>query len=243
MLSMETVEREDGQRIHQWVYQVLRANIIRLRLPPGQEISENEVSDRLGVSRTPVREAFIRLAEDGLLQVTPQKHTTVSRIDLEQAEQARFIRRAVEKAVAREACRRIAPDDARALAADIKAQRACARAGEGERLLERDAEFHRSLYRLIGRESSWRALKKLDYNYDRLRTMVIPHVLDRVVTEHARLLETIAGGDVRRVDELVEIHLTWSAIDTVAREYPPEYFIQDLRDGEWARMMMGRQTG
>ena len=77
-LKVEVFEQEKNQPIHQWVYQVLRSNIIKLHLPPAQRISENEVSEALGVSRTPVREAFIRLAEDGLINVTPQKRSTVS---------------------------------------------------------------------------------------------------------------------------------------------------------------------
>ena len=89
-------KQEKNQPIHQWVYQGLRSNSIKLHLQPAQRISENEVSEALGVSRTPVREAFIRLAEDGLIKITPQKRSLVSLIDLDQAEEARFIRLALE---------------------------------------------------------------------------------------------------------------------------------------------------
>ncbi|MFA6508326.1 MAG: GntR family transcriptional regulator, partial [Treponemataceae bacterium] len=103
--SFQLIERERNQPIHQWVYSVLRLNIIRLHLKPGQSVSETEISTRLGISRTPVREAFIRLGEDGLLEVKPQRCSVISRIDLDQAEETRFVRRNLEKTITKEACR------------------------------------------------------------------------------------------------------------------------------------------
>jgi GntR family transcriptional regulator, rspAB operon transcriptional repressor len=225
-LDMETVPQGKDQAIHQWVYQVLRTNIIKLRLEPARAISENEISDFLGISRTPVREAFIRLAEDGLIKVTPQKRSLVSLIDLEQAEEARFIRRAVEKAVIREACARFSEADRRVLRAGIKAQRGCARDKAYDGMLTADNDFHRAIFAMCGRDRSWLYLKKLDFNYDRLRTMVIPHVLEQIIGEHQQILDVIARGSVERIEETVDRHLTWADINRVVHQYPPEFFAQ-----------------
>ncbi len=77
-------------------------NIIKLHLTPGSAISEAEIADRLAVSRTPIREAFIRLVEDGLLETYPQKGSIISLIDIEQAEEMRFVRKIIEKAILKE---------------------------------------------------------------------------------------------------------------------------------------------
>jgi GntR family transcriptional regulator, rspAB operon transcriptional repressor len=234
-ITIEIAERGKNQPIHQWVYQVLRTNIIELHIPPAQQISENEISDRLGISRTPVREAFIRLAEDGLLKITPQKKTIVSLIDLEQAEEARFIRRAMEKAVLSEVCGKL-PDDARAdLEANLGAQEECLRDNTYDRMLIVDNDFHRVIFRSCGKERSWLFVKKLDFNYDRLRIMTIPHTIDHVIEEHRAILRILLAGQRDRIDGIVESHLTWTEIAKSLNEFPPQYFEQDLQPGSGDR--------
>ncbi len=228
-LQVEILEKEKNQPIHQWVYQALRNNIIKLILRPAQQISENDVSFALGVSRTPVREAFIRLAEDGLINVTPQKSSIVSLIDLEQAKEARFVRLAVEKALLREACGSLSTADLAALEDNLQAQDDCRRAGAFDRMLIVDNDFHRLIFRNCGKERSWLYLKKLDYNYDRLRVMVMPLSIDRIISEHGLIRDIIREGKTDHVDEVLDQHLTWETINRVVRDYPPEYFMQDRR--------------
>ena len=82
-----------------FVYEALRKSILTLNLLPGTAISENEISQRFEVSRTPVREAFIQLAKESLLKIIPQKETLVSYIDLQRVEQEHFLRRSLETSV------------------------------------------------------------------------------------------------------------------------------------------------
>src|SRR5690606_9977779 len=82
-----------------YVYEIIKKNIINLNMPPGTRVSEKEISDLLNVSRTPVREAFIKLSKEGLIYVVPQKGSYISHIDLDAVEDARFIRECLEKAV------------------------------------------------------------------------------------------------------------------------------------------------
>ncbi|HUI73168.1 MAG TPA: GntR family transcriptional regulator [Spirochaetia bacterium] len=229
-LQVEILEKERNQPIHQWVYQVLRVNIIKLTLRPAQKISENEVSEALGISRTPVREAFIRLAEDGLIKITPQKRSIVSLIDLEQAQEARFVRLAVEKALMKEACGGLSVADLAALDGNLREQEQCRQAKAFDRMLSVDNDFHRLIFRGCRKERSWLYLKKLDYNYDRLRVMVMPVSIDRIVSEHGVIRDLIRDGKVDSVDEIVDRHLTWEMINRVVRDYPQHYFTQDRRN-------------
>jgi DNA-binding GntR family transcriptional regulator len=228
-LQVEILEKEKNQPIHQWVYQTLRNSIIKLILQPARRISENEVSEVLGISRTPVREAFIRLAEDGLINITPQKRSIVSLIDLEQAGEARFIRLAVEKAVLRDACGRLSPADLAALEGNLRLQEDCRVEKAFDRMLTVDNDFHRLIFRGCGKERSWLYLKKLDYNYDRLRVIVMPQSIDRIIAEHGIIKDLIVQGKADHVEEILNRHLTWETINSVVREYPPEYFKQDRR--------------
>jgi len=90
-------------RVSAKVYDLLRDAIIQLKLRPGNPLSESELAKRLDVSRQPVREAFIKLAEAGLVEVRPQRGTYVLMISRREVETARFVREAVEVAFVRKA--------------------------------------------------------------------------------------------------------------------------------------------
>ena len=248
-LSIDILEQEKHQPIHQWAYQVLRTNIIELHIKPAQRISEKEVSEALGISRTPVREAFIRLAGDGLILITPQKRSIVTPIDLEQAQEARFVRLALEKAVLREACNSFSTADIEALKSNIQTQRDCQRAKAYDRMLIVDNEFHRLIFRGCKKEQSWFYVKKMDHNYDRLRTMVMPLSLDHIIVEHTALVQIIERGDIEHIDDAVDRHLTWETINAVVLDYPAQYFKQDFRasseivDPRRSRSAKTRQKG
>jgi GntR family transcriptional regulator, rspAB operon transcriptional repressor len=225
-LSIELLDQDRRQPIHQWAYQVLRASIIELHIKPAQRISEKEISQALGISRTPVREAFIRLAGDGLILITPQKRSIVTPIDLEQAQEARFVRLALEKAVLREACGSFSTADIDDLKENIQAQLRCRREKAYDRMLIVDNEFHRIIFRGCRKEQSWFYVKKMDHNYDRLRTMVMPVSLDHIIAEHTAILQIIERRDIRHIDAAVDRHLTWETINAAVKDYPPQYFKQ-----------------
>lgn len=86
--------------VQEMVYRTLRDKIVSMELKPGTTISTQEIADSMSVSRTPVREAFIRLQREDLLDVTPQRSTVVSKINMDRVYQERFIREALEIEVA-----------------------------------------------------------------------------------------------------------------------------------------------
>ncbi|MCY9421621.1 GntR family transcriptional regulator, partial [Bacillus paralicheniformis] len=78
-----TMKQLNPRSVRDQIYQMLKEEIMKFRLVPGELISEKEISERYEVSRTPVREAFLQLSREGLLEVYPQKGTRVSLIDLD----------------------------------------------------------------------------------------------------------------------------------------------------------------
>ena len=223
-IKTSVVEREKNQPINQWVYQLLWANIIELHLKPGQFISEIEVSDALGVSRTPAREAFIRLANDRLLEILPQKGSKVAVIDLTLAKAARFVRNVVEKAIMSEACSEFAEQSLVDMRSSLTRQAECLERRNYDGFLIADNDFHRILYCGCGREEIWLYLKRLDFDYDRLRTMTLPRVAEQVLHEHQRIAEIISHKEPEMVDSVVDEHLTWDVIEQVVSSYPADYF-------------------
>ena len=89
------------QPVNQQIYRILRRDIVHCLIPPGTPLSEKEVSVRFDVSRQPVREAFIKLAENGLIQIRPQRGSYVNKISLSQVRNGCFVRQAIECAVVR----------------------------------------------------------------------------------------------------------------------------------------------
>src|SRR3982075_1211422 len=127
------------------VYEILRRSIITMRLRPRQKVSEAELALELGVSRTPVREALIKLAEDRLVEILPQRGSFITPIRLHEVLEARFIREALEIAVVREAAASGRGEVLGRLENLLQAQRAAARDKDLERFLELDEAFHHTL--------------------------------------------------------------------------------------------------
>ncbi|MDF2689370.1 MAG: GntR family transcriptional regulator, partial [Microvirga sp.] len=126
--------------------ETLRRRIISLQLPPGEPLSENELAQELGVSRTPVRESLILLREEGLVQVFPQIGSFVSLVDLGRVAEAQFVREAIECASLND----LAVDAAgiAGLRDILASQRDAEAKGDVEEFFRLDEDFHRELLRL-----------------------------------------------------------------------------------------------
>jgi len=214
--------RDGAESGRAWAYRVLRRDLILLRLEPGSAVSEAEVADAFRLSRTPVREAFIRLAEDGLLDVVPQTGTFVSRIDRARADEARFLRAVLEKAVLREAARAFPGSLRLELDANLAMQRHCRKGRQYDRLLELDDDFHGLLFRGVGKERLWLHLKRFDADLDRLRALQLSDAVhwDAVIEEHARIARRVGGGRTAGIDALVDRHLTAAVHDRLVARHP-----------------------
>src|SRR3954469_10910625 len=113
--TLKPISRRNGARAGVVVYDRLREAIVSTELQPGQLISEHELAEALGGSRTPVREAVARLRDDQLVEVVPQLGTYVSRISVSGVDDAQFLREALECSAVRLAAERVDADDVAAL--------------------------------------------------------------------------------------------------------------------------------
>jgi len=156
------------------VFERLRDMIVSLLLPPGSALSRAALAAQFGVSSTPIRDALMRLEEEGLVDVFPQHATVVSRIDVRLAQQAHFLRQALEleivKALALEHVGALMDE----LNGTIALQQKFARAGDFEKFMAADNDFHAQLYAATGNRALWDLVRSRSGHIDRLRRLHLP---------------------------------------------------------------------
>jgi DNA-binding GntR family transcriptional regulator len=205
--SLVRISRVSGARISDRVSEELTAAIRDLRLTPGAVLSETDLAARLGVSRTPLREAISRLVDHGLLSVVAQVGTRVSLIDVREVEQAVFIRCALETAAFREACAGGEPDVTvlqRILAEQERAQADHDVAG----FFDTDEELHQEIFRIGRHPEVWSVVRRSKLQLDRLRRLVLPELIKTrdLLEEHRRIVSLLQARDVEAGVQLVTTH-------------------------------------
>ncbi|AWU97692.1 GntR family transcriptional regulator [Azospirillum ramasamyi] len=206
---LNKIDLDSGEPIARGVYRVLRQAIVTMQFHPGQALSEQEIADQLGVSRQPVREAFIKLSESGLLTIRPQRGTFVVKISVKQVLDARFVREAVETAVVRKACETITPAGLAELRENLKAQWDIADEPVPVRFLELDEAFHRTIAIGAECEYAWRIVEETKAQMDRVRYLSVPYAtpIRRLISQHQAVLEAIAARDPVKAEAAMGMHL------------------------------------
>jgi DNA-binding GntR family transcriptional regulator len=189
------------------VYETLRRRLLTLELPPGAALSENELAAALGVSRTPVRESLILLAEEGLVEVYPQVGSFVSRVDGKSVADAQFLREAIELASLQDIPADPDPDLIEELRANLERQ--FVPDVDLEDFFALDEAFHHGLLRLGGHASAWVTLLSAKGHLDRARRLGL-HDADsprRFADQHAEIFQAVLNGDIPRARETMRHHL------------------------------------
>ncbi|MBR0786714.1 GntR family transcriptional regulator [Bradyrhizobium iriomotense] len=208
------------------VFERLRNAIIALELPPGAPLSRAELAGQFGVSSTPVRDALMRLEEEGLVDVFPQHATVVSRIDISRAQQAHFLRQALELEIVRLLAEQ--HDEALVIRLDhaIALQQQFAKAGEFEAFMAADNEFHAQLYAAADKQDLWALVRSRSGHIDRLRRLHLPSPgkAQNIVRHHRLITRAIEAADADAAQQHLRKHLsgTLSELDKI-RSRHPEY--------------------
>jgi DNA-binding GntR family transcriptional regulator len=205
------------------LYRHLRGAVIRGELHPGQALSESEIAKQYSTSRQPVREAFIKLAEERLVVIQPQRGTFVVKISVADVLDARFVREAIEVAVAQEAATSAPPSAIKDLRAVIERQKAVAH-GHNEEFLALDEEFHRTLALSVGRAHAWRVIENIKAQMDRIRYLSLDDAtpLPLLIEQHTRIVDGIEAGDPTAAAAATRSHLREIIVSlpNIAAHYP-----------------------
>ncbi|MDL2228697.1 GntR family transcriptional regulator [Treponema sp. OttesenSCG-928-L16] len=214
------------------VYHALRKSILTLNLLPGTAISEKEISLRYEVSRTPVREAFIHLSKESLVQVIPQKETLVSLIDLKRVEQEHFLRESLEMAVLEPFIKNAQSHHFKELQRYIDMQAELTDGKEYVRFVACDDGFHKTFFDAAGQLLSWEIIENMSGHYFRVRLLTIwlKGVAADIVGQHQKLLDALRNKELGNARKLLSRHLHKLNIEEkmLLKEFPA-YFVKEAQ--------------
>lgn len=190
-------------------YRFTKERILDGRFAGGELLSEGEVAGVVGVSRTPVREAFLRLESEGLLRLYPKRGALVVPVSATEVESVMETRLVVERfAIERVIARGVDLGDR--LDAAIVRQRALAGPEHSREFVEADREFHRLLVEAAGNPILLQLHDSLRDRQSRMGLVALARDDDRtrqILEEHAGLAAAIAAGDAGQALSLVDRHL------------------------------------
>ena len=191
------------------IYEYLRRAIVRLDMEPGSAILEKDICTRFEVSRTPVREALQRLAEEDLVTIHPHSGTWVSRISFTVAEEGFVLRRALEIESVRRAAERITESDADLLGDIIARMRVILAENRLEDYLEDDDAFHATIARISGYPRIWKFITLAKVHLDRMRQLSapVPGHLAEVTEQHAAIAQALQRRNAMQAELAMRIHL------------------------------------
>lgn len=212
-----------SQRIYEW----LRGQIIGMEIAPGTALQEKQLALACGVSRTPVREAVLKLADERLVDIFPQYGTFVSRISRPAVRDAMVIRQALERTAVREAARHAEAGDIARLASGLATQAAAHEDGRLADFHKADEDFHQMVAEIAGHPNLWRVVRAEKAQVDRCRILTLPAADRRasVMAEHRAIVDAIAGHDADAAETAMARHLdrVLPSVDALAEAHP-DYF-------------------
>ena len=187
----------------------LEEEILSGKLASGTSLTELSLSARLGVSRTPVRAALHTLAEEGLINLVPNRGAVVVGVTRDDLIDIYNIRTRLEGLASATAAERISEEDLAMLRESVKRAETYIERHDAENLRELDTEFHSIIYRASGNRMLNKILSDLHRNIASYRKMSlsVPGRLKKSVKEHREILEAIEAHDAERADRLTSEHI------------------------------------
>ncbi|MDI2030780.1 GntR family transcriptional regulator [Saccharopolyspora sp. TS4A08] len=213
------------------VHREIRRRIITLQLPPGHPLSENELAGELEVSRTPVRESLLLLAEEDLVRVFPKLGSFVSRVDPQRIADAQFVREAVEVASLADAVRLRTDSDVEALRDLLEQQRAAADDVNG--FFELDEAFHQRLLAAGDHANAWRTVEQAKAHLDRARRLGLRTVspVPDLIDQHAEIVDGLEARDLDAAVDALRSHLraVFEDVERIRSE-SPDLFVNSAEE-------------
>lgn len=201
------------QSRRQHVVEILREAILSGDLAPGHKLKEAELSEQLGASRAPVREALRQLEHEGLIASIPYRGTTVLGVTQEEIEQVLVpIRITLERFAFQKAVPNLTEELIAELQNLVNEMRTAAQNRDFDRLAETDVRFHERVIEASGLHhclQMWRTIQPRVRSYFRrdASTYTDPHQITQVADQHQQLLDTLVNGTLKQLDTTIEQHI------------------------------------
>jgi len=188
----------------------IKSEILSLQLTPGTILSESSLTERFGLSRTPIRDILKQLSLEGYIDIFPQRGSIVSSIKMESVKQIIFLRLALEKEITSELCTSLTVRGHHDLLDILDQQKKCLSLDNPfEQFILLDDAFHKTLFSLAGREFLWEVVQQFNVHYMRYRqiNMLKKDKLVELHNEHLSLLAFIVSGDKEGLIHIISHHL------------------------------------
>ncbi|HAF86336.1 MAG TPA: GntR family transcriptional regulator [Sphaerochaeta sp.] len=192
------------------IYQTLRSAILSLRFKPGEELNLSLLSEQLQVSRSPVRDALMKLSTDNLVDIFPQKGTRVSLIDLKQVEEERFLRKSLEESAVRKFFNTYTEEHLHLMEESILLQKEAMKDENFIDFLAADNAFHGVIFSAINMSRIWNLIQSQGGNHHRIRLLSFAekNVLDNIIEQHQNMVGAFRFKDLKEILNLEDMHLS-----------------------------------
>jgi DNA-binding GntR family transcriptional regulator len=221
------IGRPRGATVASKIYSDLRTQLVSLQRRPGEAVSEAEIALSYGVSRTPVREAILRLSDEGLLEIFPQSGIIVSRIPIAALPEAIIIRKALEETTARMAAERATSSQVMVLHAILERQREADATSDDDDFHQADEMFHATIAEVAGFPGIWKLIQQVKMHVDRYRRLTLPQTgrIAQVIAEHQVIVAAIEARNPAAAGIAMATHLERLLGDICAiQSINPEFF-------------------
>ncbi len=191
------------------VYRRIRRSIIRGEFPFGSSLSETELARKLAVSKTPVREALRRLAQEGLVVTTPHKGAVVASLTVKDLEEIYLMRSRLESLAARFAAERLTPEDAKTLAAVVEELEIQTSAADTGAIRQLNIRLHQLIWQASHTTRLTQVLMNLQDYVEMSRSALLwqPRGPEVLLEEHASIVRAVLDRDPERAEEMVIRHI------------------------------------
>ena len=204
------------------VFNTLREAILKGDLKPGERLMELQLASKLGVSRTPIREAIRMLEQEGLAVTTPRKGAEVAKMTLKDMEDVLEIRDSLDELAVRIACQKISDEQLKQLEDMKELFEKSTQTGNVKKIAEADVTFHDVIYEATGNPKLVTLLNNLREQVYRYRVEYIkdPKNYPTLIAEHEAILESLKNRDVKNAVEAMHVHVAnqAEAVKTVIQE-------------------------
>jgi DNA-binding GntR family transcriptional regulator len=207
---MTAIDRDrQNSRLASQVFARLREDIVRGILPPNAPLSELDLCDRLQVSRTPVREALIKLAEEGLVRIYPQFGSFVAPISLEAVRVGQYVREHLECALITDAARHMDDSAILRIRANIGLQEQAVAERNVEEFYRLDNDFHALITEISGNPGVWSVILQAKTQFDRVRYQNVqePGRTAKLLAQHRDIAAALVAGNVAEATAALRHHL------------------------------------
>lgn len=212
-------------------YNKIREDIMNMTLEPGTDVSVQKLSDRYGVSRTPVREAVVRLQQSGLVEIYPQRKTVVSKIDMRRVREEWFIRTSLETAVVNEFIRKCSELVADTMQEIVIKQKKHMDKEHFREFYCKDDRFHQLIFETAGEGLSWDTIEDVASHYNRIRLLYgkMRGAELSVIEHHERMVAATRqrNAEAMRKEVMEHFNFLMEQVKVMSKQYPQFFKMND----------------